>query len=180
MSRSVIERRRRRIRGHRALRPLVLCGAMLAPALLAGGLLVAELTGYDRVLRGDVAKVGPRGVVAQGGGPAVASVVAPGRDVILKPRLVPPPSPSPSPDPVQAYGGWTSPVVADVRRSAADAAPVDVPDVVRKVVPRRSEPPQVRRTPPQPARTEGGFGCPGEWRDTWLWEVCKEQERREV
>lgn len=51
VSRSVIDRRRKRIRGHRALRPVVLCGAMLAPALLAGGLLVAELTGYEAAVR---------------------------------------------------------------------------------------------------------------------------------
>lgn len=51
VSRSVIDRRRKRIRGHRALRPVVLCGAMLAPALLAGGLLVAELTGYEAAVQ---------------------------------------------------------------------------------------------------------------------------------
>ncbi|GAA2906770.1 hypothetical protein GCM10010517_73000 [Streptosporangium fragile] len=55
VSRSVIQGRRKRIRGHRALRPVVLCGAMLAPALLAGGLLVAELTGYGAAVRVAVA-----------------------------------------------------------------------------------------------------------------------------
>jgi len=68
-SRFVIDRRRKRIRGHRALRPVVLCGAMLAPALLAGGLLVAELTGYEAaVQRADAGAepVGP-GEIEEGG-----------------------------------------------------------------------------------------------------------------
>src|ERR687890_645340 len=61
MSRSVIQKRRKRIRGHRGLRPLVLCGAMLAPALLAGGLLVAEATGYEAAVRMAVADAGSNG-----------------------------------------------------------------------------------------------------------------------
>lgn len=187
MSRSVIERRRKRIRGHRALRPLVLCGAMLAPALLAGGLLVAELTGYDGGLRGVVAGLGSR----EGKGTGAPVAMAPARDAVFEPRLLPPPPSSSGSDrsagsgrpsgSERAYGGWAPPAVADVRRSTADVAPVEVPEVVVKVVPRRSEPPPVRRASPQPApRTETGFGCPGEWRETWLWEVCKEQARREA
>ncbi|GAA3019582.1 hypothetical protein [Streptosporangium longisporum] len=38
---------------------MVLCGAMLAPALLAGGLLAVELTGYEAILRSAIADPDP-------------------------------------------------------------------------------------------------------------------------
>lgn len=211
MSRSVMERRRKRIRGRRALRPLVLCGAMLAPALLAVGLLVAELTGYRAVVQGIVAQAEPRngaegfevesrvrngaeedgaesgvrnrvegvggeeeGVGVEGREGAVGVVpVVPGRGVVMEPRIVPPPY-----GPDRTYGGLMPPtVVTDVHRSTEEAAPTEAPPAVRRAAPRKSLAPGPRRTP-RPERSEAGFGCPAEWRETWLWEVCKEQSRR--
>lgn len=194
---------------------------MLAPALLAAGLLVAELTGYQAAARGIVAGVGPResglregggsgvregggsggrggagageaggggeveawGVVGGpgngGAGSTVAMVpvsVAPVRSVVLEPRIVPPPY-----RPERIYGGWAPPVVnADVRPSAADASPAEVPSVARRMVPREESPAPHVRQAPQSEPPDDTFGCPTEWRETWLWEVCKEQARRET
>ncbi|WP_084965800.1 hypothetical protein [Thermoactinospora rubra] len=58
--------------------------------------------------------------------------------------------------------------------------PVEV-ETVRHAVPvveNRSAPvehvqPQVRQRPVVRRRV----GCPGEWRETWLWELCREHER---
>lgn len=160
-----MERRRKRIRGRRALRPVVLCGAMLAPVLLAAGLLAAELTGYRRAVEGIVAEA-----EAVGGGAGAPIALPPAWGVPLEPRIVPPPR-----RPDRVYGGWAPPVVAtDVHPSVREAARMGVPPVIRRSAPRKSPVPRVRREP-RPERTGPGFGCPSEWRETWLWEVCKEQ-----
>jgi hypothetical protein len=174
---------------------------MLAPALLGGGLLVAELTGYEAAVRMAVADMeaearssylesdaessdmefdvrsqgnpGPRKSVT-----AVLPVAAgPDRDVVIAPRLVPPPS-----RPYPTYEGWILPVAMEVRRPASDVLPAVPAPTVRRAAPRAPvEPPAppVRRTPQQ-ERTEGEESCPGEWRETWLWEVCKEHVRQEA
>lgn len=99
--------------------------------------------------------------------------VVPGRGVVMEPRIVPPPY-----GPDRTYGGLMPPtVVTDVHRSTEEAAPTEVPPAVRRAAPRKSLAPGARRTP-RPERSEAGFGCPAEWRETWLWEVCKEQSRR--
>lgn len=51
-------------------------------------------------------------------------------------------------------------------------------DTAQHVVPSLQEEPVVARPSkrPRPAGTE----CPGEWEDTWLWELCREHERRPV
>jgi hypothetical protein len=200
MSRSVIQKRRKRIRGHRGLRPLVLCGAMLAPALLAGGLLVAEATGYEAAVRMAVADAGSDAEASDAGSnarsgtesdvssrgnlgprkraaatPSVAAGLA--RSVAFGPRAVPPP-----PRPYPTYEGLMIPVVVKRHHSTADDAPVEAPPAVRKVVPRapvKPPAPPVRRTPHRElAKAEEP--CPGEWRETWLWEVCKEHVRQEA
>jgi hypothetical protein len=205
MSRSVIQKRRKRIRGHRGLRPLVLCGAMLAPALLAGGLLVAEATGYEAAVRMAVADAGsdaessgagsnarsgtessgtefdvssrgnPELRKRAGATPPVAAGLA--RSVAFGPRAVPPP-----PRPYPTYEGLMIPAVVDKHHSTADDAPVEAPPTVRNVVPRapvKPPAPRVRRTPHRElAKAEET--CPGEWRETWLWEVCKEHVRQEA
>ncbi|GAA3514265.1 hypothetical protein FHR32_002016 [Streptosporangium album] len=195
------ERRRKRIRGRRALRPLVLCGAMLAPALLAGGLLTAELGGYEKGMREAAAMVGPRG------GVVMPAVLPPVRDTAFEPRLVPPPSLG------RAYEIVASRRGMDVRRSTADAVPADAPGIVRKALPRlsRTRPSGTRAQTPGPSETRArmprlfgmraqapklseisrvrqmspkhlralGFRCPQEWRETWLWKVCRERGRKE-
>ncbi|MFJ2028700.1 hypothetical protein [Streptosporangium sp. NPDC087985] len=209
------EQRRKRIRGRRALQPLVLCGAMLAPALLAGGLLTAELERRDESSREAAAVAG-----SPGNGAVVVPVVMPSvRDGAFEPRLVPPFS-------GRRYEIRASRGGMDVRRSTAEIVPVDVPDTVRKDARRlpgtrtpglpgtRTPGPAGVRTPgvrtPGPAgtRTPRLFGarvrtlglagiprmrwmppkhgrtlrfrCPVEWRETWLWKVCRERERREA
>jgi hypothetical protein len=174
---------------------------MLAPALLAGGLLVADLTGYEAAVRMAVADVESDAESSDAGSGAKSSdtkfdvrsqgnpglqkrVVAvlpvatePALDVIFAPRLVPPP-----PRPYPTYEGWILPVVMDVRRPASDVVPVAPSPAVRRVAPRTPvEPPapQMRRTP-RSERTESEESCPGEWRETWLWEVCKEHVRQEA
>ncbi|GHE36968.1 hypothetical protein GCM10017673_44410 [Streptosporangium violaceochromogenes] len=148
---------------------------MLAPVLLAAGLLVAELTGYRSAVEGIVAEAKAAGAGASGDASGDAGGVAPialasVRGVPLEPRIVPPPH-----RPDRVYGGWAPPVVVtNVPPSVREAARVGVPPVTRGSAPRKPPEPRVSRTP-RPERSRPGFGCPSEWRETWLWEVCKEQ-----
>jgi hypothetical protein len=123
-------------------RPVVLFGALLAPAILAGGLLAGEMSRFEG------------SVVSPGGGDRAL------RGVVFEPVLVPAPA-----RPDRRYEGA-------------------VPAVVR-VVPERE--PRVRGggeaervvqeepVTPAPVRTQAG--CPGEWVDTWLWELCRDREQ---
>ena len=135
-------------------RPVVLFGALLAPAILAGGLLAGEVQGLEAE---DALVPG-----SWDGAPAVGGA----RAVVWAPRLVP------APDvPERRYEG-----VVRVRAREAVAVPVvreeaRVPErVVRK--------PREEAVPAAPESTVGG--CAGEWVDTWLWDLCRdwESERR--
>ncbi|GAA4092240.1 hypothetical protein HNR30_006858 [Nonomuraea soli] len=137
--------------------------ALLAPAILAGGLMAGEL-GYQR----QAADEGKGAAAAlPGGAPAV-------RGVVFEPVLAPAPA-----RPDRVYGGM---VPAPEREPQRDEPGVVVEpgngggETVR--VPRTegsegAERP--RRGPVRPAE-----GCPGEWEETWLWELCREHERQSV
>lgn len=73
MSRNVTGERRKHVQRSRGLRPGVLVAAMLAPAVLALGLLVAELTGYEEQVR-DTPRhlVKAKAVARWSGSPSVA------------------------------------------------------------------------------------------------------------
>lgn len=123
----------------------MLIAAVSAPGILAGGLLVGELTGYERA----AAQQGMRvDVVAQ---------------MAFEPVLVPAPA-----RPERWYEGA---VPAIVRVVAPAPEPPKQPEVV---VP--SAPAVVERRAAEPVHKERP--CAGEWVDTWLWDVCRDHERR--
>ncbi|MCF6471454.1 hypothetical protein FAF44_24115 [Nonomuraea sp. MG754425] len=123
---------------------MVLFGALLAPAILAGGLLVGEVRGFEQ------------GV--DGGAVAGAGVMG----LVLEPVLVPAPD---RPD-----RRYRAVVPSPVRVAAApERAPKrEVEEAAPKVV--KEEP-----VTPTPVQTQAG--CPGEWADTWLWELCQDREQ---
>lgn len=128
-------------------------------------------------------------------------VAEPARGVVFEPRVLPPP-----PRPYPTYEGWILPVATNARHSTSRAVPVEGRPVVRKAVPRtpvKPPAPPVRRMPQaerakgeerakgkersqgeerandgEPVRDEEP--CAEEWRETWLWEVCKEHLRQEA
>ncbi|WP_336216948.1 hypothetical protein [Nonomuraea sp. LPB2021202275-12-8] len=132
-------------------RPVVLFAALLAPAIFAGGLLAGELSRYEHT--------GAR-VDVEGG--------RAGR-MVFEPVLVPAPA-----HPIRQYVAAVPAPVVEVPVVQVVAAPRDVvPSVpVREPVPTPTV--ERRPDPPAPAQSE----CPGEWVDTWLWEMCREHERR--
>lgn len=242
---------------------MVLCGALLAPAILAGGLLAAQLTGYDAATlaagapdgavdgdsvrqaraghyagAGQNAPVGEsanqgqsahqgegasrdesarpggsagQGVgahqsegahqggsadpghgaylshsatlgrrLAEGDGARVGYLAGAERRMSFAPVLAPAPPHAdaryggPIPGPPQAK--VPARVVVAVPR---EAEPVSTPqpDVEERRHEAESREPREPREsrwerPPEPE------GCPGEWAETWLWEVCQEHQRR--
>ncbi|MGP3931302.1 hypothetical protein [Nonomuraea sp. KM88] len=142
--------RRRCARARR--RPVVLFGALLAPGILAGGLLAGEMKGLER----DVRAAG----VERGGGMVVLEPVrlpAPAHPDRVYEGVVPVPVRE-APEPVR-------PVPA-VATSGSEGGPE--PGSERVVV---EEP-----VTPAPVRTETS-SCPGEWADTWLWELCRARQQ---
>ncbi|AQZ68598.1 hypothetical protein BKM31_50355 [[Actinomadura] parvosata subsp. kistnae] len=124
----------------------MLFGALLAPAILAGGLLAGEMRGFEW------------GVARAGGGEEGVAGVA------FEPVLVPAP-----PRPERRY-------------AAAMPSPVrEVPRRVRRVEVEEAAPEERGKeeepVTPAPVRTQGG--CPGEWVDTWLWELCRDREQEQ-
>ncbi|GLX98737.1 hypothetical protein Hesp01_66870 [Herbidospora sp. NBRC 101105] len=140
--------------GSRALRPVVLLAALLAPAVLALGLLVAELTefGVPPYLRARPAQ------------PPVFMAPTPLPRPATPDRLYEGPLPAPEkrhrprkPPPIQAAA------------APAPATPHQEPNT----------PPRTKATPPRPApRQAPRQPCPDEWTDTWLWEMCQEEARK--
>lgn len=119
---------------------MVLVVALLAPAILAGGLMAGELGGYRE-------------------GAASEAVPSGGDGLAFEPVLVP------------------APVHADLWYEGAVPAPERSREAVAAVAaPVTSSPPVVVRSTPRPEVTHSS--CPGEWEDTWLWELCREHERR--
>ncbi len=119
---------------------------MLAPAILAGGLLVGERTGYE------AAEVVPGG----------ASVEAEAAGLAFEPVYVP------------------APARADLTYEGnVPARRVRAPEVVAKAAKPVVREPEVvvRREARPPVRRVAEAACPGEWEETWLWELCREHER---
>ncbi|WP_329086445.1 MULTISPECIES: hypothetical protein [unclassified Streptosporangium] len=145
---------------------------------------------------------------SEGRGEAVAVVpvvVGPVRSRMFGPRLVPPPL-----RPDRVYEGWVPVAArSGVRRAEEGPGEIGRPSGPREiggtddagepdaVVPIKTRPqaprgPRKVAMPPSVApespveRTspsvppEPRDGCPGEWRGTWLWEVCKKHARQEV
>jgi hypothetical protein len=165
--------------------------ALIAPAILASGMLMADFTGYGERARSDFAPdaaVGaePAGTERKGragASPAAAGDWAPGAE----------PSVPPAGDTPGARRIAVVPMAGAVREPLLDPTPVPEPTgparlyeglvrilpivrPVRGVVPRGA--PAVRRpveAKPEP-REETTFRCAPEWRDTWLWELCRERE----
>jgi hypothetical protein len=157
----------RRRRGGVGRRPVVLGAALVAPVVLAGGLLAGELSGYERVrLERAVGVERARAVVGFGS----VLVPAPGR-------------------PVRAYGGFvpapvaTTPGHASIPVSESVGAPVTgrfvaVESGVRgRAVTARAAVPVGRVERRSRVRADRSPLCAGEWVDTWMWGVCREHER---
>nr|SBP01074.1 hypothetical protein BN4615_P10590 [Nonomuraea gerenzanensis] len=74
-----------------------------------------------------------------------------------------------------------APARPERRYAAAMPSPVrEVPGRVRRVEPAEGEevvPEVVEREPVTPAPVQREGGCPGEWVDTWLWELCRDREQ---
>ncbi|MEU8276566.1 hypothetical protein ACFYOK_19920 [Microbispora bryophytorum] len=189
----------------RGLRSGVLIAALLVPAILASGMLMAHFAGYGEGARSDFSRdaavraaaagtagtadeQGARvpGSTGEGAGaatgerapdetpgarPTVLPNLAEGREVwradvvpmvgtVRKPLLNPTPVPEPS-GPARLYEGLVRilPIAPPVREIVPGAAP-KVSRPVEK---------------PEP-REETTFTCEPEWKDTWLWELCRERE----
>ncbi|GAB3142140.1 hypothetical protein GCM10027161_30090 [Microbispora hainanensis] len=168
---------------------MLLVAALLAPAILASGMLMADFTGYGERARAHLsgnaavrpAKAGTAGEKraetgedrASAGTPAMRPAIPPmtdGREaqrihVIpmagTRPLLDPTPVPAP-PGPARLYEG--------VVRILPIARPV------QQVVHAATTPKVSRPTEKAEPREEETFTCAPEWRDTWLWELCREHE----
>ncbi|MEU7937300.1 hypothetical protein [Microbispora bryophytorum] len=188
----------------RGLRSGVLVAALLVPAILASGMLMAHFAGYGERARSDFSRdaavraaaagtadeqgAGERGTTGEGAGapgttgdrapaetpserPTVLPNLAEGREVrradvvpmvgtVRKPLLNPTPVPEPS-GPARLYEGLVRilPIAPPVR----EIVHWDAPKVNRPV--EKPEPREVTT-----------FRCEPEWKDTWLWELCRERE----
>ncbi|GLX02182.1 hypothetical protein [Microtetraspora sp. NBRC 16547] len=129
--------------------------AMLAPALLAVGLLVGELTGYGDSLRGSLAVA-----ARQPPPPPKSNDDHPARPDLLYQALVP------------LYQGIVPPPL--IRKPHRPLSPERPVKPVRKVSPRSRHQPPTRRAEPKAQE----FSCAREWQNTWLWELCQERMRR--
>ncbi|WP_156081183.1 hypothetical protein [Microbispora rosea] len=172
----------------RGLRSVVLVAALLAPAILASGMLMADFAGYGERARshssGDAAvRAAAAGTADEKGGETAAPAgtpatriamprnpadgqeapridVVPMAGTVLKPLLNPTPVPAPS-GPARLYEGRVRilPIAQPVRQ------------VIHGDTPKASRPVEK----PEP-REETTFACAPEWQDTWLWELCRERE----
>lgn len=166
----------------RRLRLVVLVAALIAPAILAMGMLLADFAGYgDRALgardvraepgAGRAAGTAGSRALAAPAGPAVPpdrnapgsgrGTVVPMAGAATEPVLDPTPVPEPS-GPARLYKGLVRIL----------PIPVRVPRIVHNDVPKVRRPAVEK---PEP-REEAPFKCAPEWRDTWLWELCRERE----
>ncbi|MFF4777019.1 hypothetical protein ACFY05_29580 [Microtetraspora fusca] len=130
---------------------------MLAPAILALGLLAGELAGYGDPGHGSLADAAPRQppprVVAARPKPPdllYQALIPLYQGVVPRPLLRRPLSP---PRPA------VRPEVGEGRRSP------------RKVTSRGRKRPPARTA----ERRAGEVSCAREWQDTWLWELCQER-----
>lgn len=133
----------------------MLVAALIAPAILGSGLLVADVSGYDTMANRTNYRESSRPPVAAGAPPVKGESgtrTAVVHQRFLDPTIVPEPF-----GPARVYEGA-------VRLSVPLAAPhVMIP----------SRPKAVPKTKPHRPKEEAT--CSPEWRDTWLWELCQEQ-----
>ncbi|WP_285786230.1 hypothetical protein [Microbispora sp. NBRC 16548] len=179
----------------RGLRSVVLVAALLVPAILASGMLMAHFAGYGERARSDFSRTAAvratpagtadeKGAGAPGGTtrdrapagtpgtrPTVLPNLADGQearriDVVpmagtaRKPLLNPTPVPEPS-GPARLYEGLVR--ILPIAQPVHEVVHGDAPKVSRPV------------DKPEP-REKTTFTCAPEWRDTWLWELCRERE----
>lgn len=141
----------------------MLFAALLAPAILAGGLLAGELVGYDAAFSaaGMSERQAGRQVVAERhDGPVAFEAVA---------------APAP-PHADRTYRGLVpAPVGVESREPVAAAVPMAEERVEEPVEARR--PGRERPARQRPVRRSD---CPVEWAETWLWELCQEYQRRQA
>ena len=160
----------------------MLVAALLVPAILAAGLLMADLAGYGEWVSGAGSRgvavgvepvageartrVASAGDVGRGRAPTGTPGTQPARSATTgaagDPLLEPTPVPGPS-GPLRRYEGLIRII------------PPIMPPVRKVVVPRPAPAPVRSPEKPEP-REEETFTCAPEWRDTWLWEVCREHE----
>lgn len=172
---------------------MLLVAALLAPAILASGMLMADFTGYGERARAHLSgntavRAAPAGTAdekrpeptaetggdrAPAGTPATRPAMPPMADgqeaqrihVITmagtRPLLDPTPVPAP-PGPARLYEG--------VVRILPIARPVQ--QVVHAATTPKVSRPTEKPEPPE----EETFTCEPEWRDTWLWELCREHQ----
>ncbi|RSN08347.1 hypothetical protein DMB42_20080 [Nonomuraea sp. WAC 01424] len=127
----------------------MLFGALLAPAILAGGLLAGEMRGFEAV----GAPVGMEGRRAVW--------------LAFEPVLLPAPA-----HPDRRYEGVVPARVRTVSNtSEASEVRPEVPEPEPDPVPVAEDELYTPAQPPPPSA-----GCAGEWEDTWLWDLCRERE----
>ncbi|WP_405087139.1 hypothetical protein [Microbispora sp. NBC_01389] len=156
---------------------MTLVAAMIAPGILASGLLVADLAGYgertrsglaDEVRRvpaapaGGVRSAGP-GLSAEAPSGARALTNADRAAQTAKTLLDPTPVPEPY-GPARRYEGLVR----------LPAVPAPVVGRVWKAAPRSAPEKEKRRPIKRPEPREERPACASEWKDTWLWDACRE------
>ncbi|WP_049557023.1 hypothetical protein [Nonomuraea sp. SBT364] len=131
---------------------MVLFAALLAPAIFAGGLLAGELSQYrHKEDRGHKQEF-----------------------KAFAPILVPPP-PHPARQYVAAMPAPTPEVMDTPDQPAVQT--VAVPEVDAPLQ-EETTPEPTEQPPASPPEERQQSDCPGEWVDTWLWELCREHERQ--
>ena len=174
---------------------MVFVAALIAPAILASGMLMADFTGYGE--RSDLAQAQtvrgkPAGTAGEGRTPGAAGGDrAPTGTPGARPSIAPPSAPV-----VNGQENERLAVDPKVRETLLDPTPVPEPPGPARLYKRLvrivpvSQP--VRRVvsgvalkvtrpvdeKPEP-REETPFRCAPEWRDTWLWELCREREAQD-
>ncbi|WP_327048047.1 hypothetical protein OG320_09300 [Microbispora sp. NBC_01189] len=156
---------------------MTLVAAMIAPGILASGLLVADLAGYGERTRSGLAdEAQPLITEPVGGvwsaGPGLAAEAPSGTrpfadadraaqttKALLDPTLVPEPY-----GPARRYEGLVR----------LPAVPAPVVGWVWKAAPRSAPEKEKRRPIKQPEPREERPACASEWKDTWLWDACRE------
>ncbi|WP_204288749.1 hypothetical protein [Microbispora amethystogenes] len=154
---------------------MTLVAAMIAPGILASGLLVADLAGYGERTRSGLADEARRVLTepvggVRGAGPGLAAEAASGARPLPDPdraartaKALLEPTPVPEPyGPARRYEGLVR----------LPAVPVPVVGRVWKAVPRSV--PEKRQPIKQPEPRKERPACAPEWEGTWLWDACRE------
>ncbi|WP_169948548.1 hypothetical protein [Microbispora sp. H11081] len=170
---------------------MVLLVALIAPVVLASGMLMADYTGYGERARGDfvsdaAVRAEPAGMPGEGRAGVRPPAGTPGAQ----------PTAGASPEAPEAPRIAVVPMARVVREPLLDPTPVPEPTgparlyerlvrilpvvrPVREVVIQGNAPAARRPAEAKPSpREETTFTCAPEWRDTWLWELCQEQQAR--